>query len=442
MSLHNIPQALIDTTTSILFEKKDHLIKRLRNLTDEQKQEVIDFFRVKPNLENKIDWNRRDLTYDDFLKIMDPKGIKAWSQKRMIKSSGIRGLAEGKDYIALDAPEGIDAYIPLNYEASRSIACSSLGSGSTTWCTARERYHWNQYIEDDNVLIYILYPDTKEAIVYDKYARELVELRNADNDEIGETDIHGKILEKNMKDIIDARISYFDEEEIEDKARELAEEDYYLMLDEPETARPSSKYVLQRNENLLIDYYYYNIIQKSDYSFKDYIDDQIGLDGKVDDALIKGLKDITIAVPVYGWKDKDKYEIWIVDPNEEEVNERNEGLSFLLKTNFLDIDDMIYQGFLFRYKGFYTHFEMTFWDNPIYTKKIEELSSNYVLDLTPEQGEEDEYWIILLKDESIIEDWVEYVRENLLSYDQPEDFWYNYNEIYIEAAEIELRENG
>lgn len=234
--IQDLPQALIDTTTSILFEKKDHLIKRLRNLTDEQKQEVIDFFRKKPNLENRIDWNRRDLNYEDFLEVMDPKGLRAWSQKRMVKSSGIRGLTEGEDYIALDAPEGIDAYIPLNHEASRLIACSNLGSGSTTWCTAREgdASFWKQYIENDNVLIYILYPDTKEALVYDKDNSELVELRNADNDEIEETDIHRKILEKNIRTIDGANpqvdIVEPDEESVIERAEEMATEYYRHMV--------------------------------------------------------------------------------------------------------------------------------------------------------------------------------------------------------------------
>jgi hypothetical protein len=36
-------------------EKKDHLIRKLDNLTDEQKDEVIEFFKNKPNLESKID---------------------------------------------------------------------------------------------------------------------------------------------------------------------------------------------------------------------------------------------------------------------------------------------------------------------------------------------------------------------------------------------------
>ena len=53
-------------------EKKDHLIMRLAGLSDEEKQKVIEFFKAKSNLENKIDWNRKDLTFNDFNKLMKP----------------------------------------------------------------------------------------------------------------------------------------------------------------------------------------------------------------------------------------------------------------------------------------------------------------------------------------------------------------------------------
>ena len=211
--IHNISQSLVDTTTSILFEKKDHLIKRLRNLTDEQKQEVIDFFKKKPNLENRIDWNRRDLTYDDFKEVMDPERNMTKSQRRrLVKSSGIRGLKKGEDYIALDAPEGIDAYIPLNYEASKLIACKDVGSGVGAWCTAWQKspVHWNRYTNRNDVMVYILYPDTKEAIRYSRSSDSVVELRDERNEGIEETDIHRAILDQNMREIAGADVEIHD----------------------------------------------------------------------------------------------------------------------------------------------------------------------------------------------------------------------------------------
>ena len=210
--IHSLPVSLVEDVESLLLEKKDHLIKRLRNLTDEQKQEIIDFFKKKPNLENRIDWNRRDLTYDDFKEVMDPKGIKAWSQKRMVKSSGIRGLTEGEDYIALDAPEGIDAYIPLNHEASKLIACKDVGTGVGAWCTAWQKSseYWNKYTNRNDVMIYILYPDTKEAIRYNRSSDSVKEIRDEKNKSIEETDIHRSILDQNMREIMRVDIERHD----------------------------------------------------------------------------------------------------------------------------------------------------------------------------------------------------------------------------------------
>ena len=39
-----------------LYEKKDHLIRRNPNLTDEQNQEIIELLGKHPSYENKIDW--------------------------------------------------------------------------------------------------------------------------------------------------------------------------------------------------------------------------------------------------------------------------------------------------------------------------------------------------------------------------------------------------
>ena len=50
-----------------LYEKKDNLIRKNPNLTEEQKQEIIEVLNKYPNLENNVDWNKNKyLTYEDF----------------------------------------------------------------------------------------------------------------------------------------------------------------------------------------------------------------------------------------------------------------------------------------------------------------------------------------------------------------------------------------
>ena len=73
-----------------LYEKKDNLIRKNPNLTEEQKQEIIEVLTRHPSYENKIDWNRNNkLTYEDFLNVLRPL---------YINDLDPRGLVEGKDY--------------------------------------------------------------------------------------------------------------------------------------------------------------------------------------------------------------------------------------------------------------------------------------------------------------------------------------------------------
>jgi len=148
-----------------LVEKKDHLIKKIKNLTDDQKNELINFFNKNPHIENKIDWsNTNTLTYDDFKPLFDIR-----SKTKMIKSvkeKGISGLEEGKDYINFPISKGV-AYIPLNYEASKLIASKRIGSCEGKWCTAyqKSKRYWAKYVFQKKViLIYILLDDTKYAV--------------------------------------------------------------------------------------------------------------------------------------------------------------------------------------------------------------------------------------------------------------------------------------
>ena len=79
-----------------LYEKKDNLIKKNPNLTDGQKQEIIEILNKYPNLENNVDWNKNKyLTYEDFKELILDKAGKS---NRQAKKKGISGLTEGTDY--------------------------------------------------------------------------------------------------------------------------------------------------------------------------------------------------------------------------------------------------------------------------------------------------------------------------------------------------------
>ena len=118
-----------------LYEKKDNLIRKNPNLTEEQKQEIIAILIRHPSSENKIDWNRNNkLTYEDFLNVLRPL---------YINDLDFRGLIEGKDYdLLLDKPNE-KLYAIYTYEASKIIASNSvepkLWTKIPSWCGREEK---------------------------------------------------------------------------------------------------------------------------------------------------------------------------------------------------------------------------------------------------------------------------------------------------------------
>ena len=118
-----------------LYEKKDHLIRRNPNLTDEQKQEIIEVLTKHPSYENKIDWNKSNsLTYEDFLEVLRPL---------YINDLDPRGLIEGQDYDILYESKDEVLYFVHTYDASKILASNSvepeLWTKIPSWCGEEEK---------------------------------------------------------------------------------------------------------------------------------------------------------------------------------------------------------------------------------------------------------------------------------------------------------------
>ena len=167
-----------------LNENKDRFIQKNTILTDEQKQEVLDFFHSHANLESKVNngnWNYT-IPYEEFKKVMDSvdteeKRLKKQT-KELRKQTGLEGLVEGEDYSIFTDTSDYIAYRPLTHKAMRVIAsnmvepklwCESsimtwtpkevLPSGEpmkgdlypgAKWCVAMETdKHWKRYTKQD-----------------------------------------------------------------------------------------------------------------------------------------------------------------------------------------------------------------------------------------------------------------------------------------------------
>ena len=117
------------------YEKKDHLIMRNPNLTDGEKQEIIEILGKHPSYENKIDWNKnKSLTYEDFMSVLRPL---------YINDLDPRGLVEGKDYDILYESDKEVLYSIYSYDTSKILASNSVEPEIWTeipsWCGREEK---------------------------------------------------------------------------------------------------------------------------------------------------------------------------------------------------------------------------------------------------------------------------------------------------------------
>ena len=118
-----------------LYEKKDHLIMRNPNLTDGQKQEIIELLGKHPSYENKIDWTKnKSLTYENFMSVLRPL---------YINDLDPRGLIEGEDYDILYESDDEVLYSVYTYDASKILASNAVEPKMWTeipsWCGREEK---------------------------------------------------------------------------------------------------------------------------------------------------------------------------------------------------------------------------------------------------------------------------------------------------------------
>ena len=106
---------------------KTSKIQKHPMLTDEQKAELIDFFKTHTDQHNLIDWNMfNKMTYDEIHSV-----IEAWEDNRFLPKEGISNLVKGKDYEFLGEDSELKYYFIYTYKAS--VAFASNNTGLEVW---------------------------------------------------------------------------------------------------------------------------------------------------------------------------------------------------------------------------------------------------------------------------------------------------------------------
>lgn len=189
-----------------LLEDKTRFINNL-NLTDDQKTKLKTFFKNHPNYENKIDWNNKNLTFDDFSELLSLEGNTKSSKKKygLSGKAQIEDLVIDKDYKIIDQGEHYTIYYPLTFKASEVLAKPSTPPLNVTgrWCISGRNYspgtrdqHWIDYTNEGVDFFFVFLQRTKWAIA--RYPDNTYEVFNEEDEDITnsydicETDLNGQ----------------------------------------------------------------------------------------------------------------------------------------------------------------------------------------------------------------------------------------------------------
>lgn len=243
--------------TQYLIESKDRFIKKNKNLTKDQKKELIKFFKTNRQAENKIDWNKSsNMTYDDFLAIMmETKS----GRKTKIKHQKIKGLTEGKDYIhvRMKTKEYL-AYIPLTFDAAQKFNTKELGVCSGPWCIGHSgnAYHWNEeVIQEKQVPVYVVNTRSKWVVMIDKGNRKyniwsIENVPSKVHEGIPNFSIRKELLDPKQKKLYDEiREDYYDEEEETEIDVTDATNDYEKLIDDIDNAASKTESAKEEFDN-------------------------------------------------------------------------------------------------------------------------------------------------------------------------------------------------
>ena len=144
----------------LLQEKKDHLINKT-NMSLEEKQTLIDFFRKHPNYESKFDWQKKDIKFEDFESIMQSQAESKSNIKNLSRTSDLTAVwnaRKEKDFEILWYDK-TDIYVtPLSHECCvfmNSFDCYGTGA---QWCIGTEdkNIYWKDYVMKNNFSIILI----------------------------------------------------------------------------------------------------------------------------------------------------------------------------------------------------------------------------------------------------------------------------------------------
>lgn len=139
----------VDLITLFLESSKDRFINKL-NITDEEKQELKDFCDKYPQYASRIDWQRRDLTWEDIKPILKLPSQSKSAKKRQAKNDP-KLLFQRGSFIIYKETENWLYVLPQSWEDAKFMDSSACGGEGAKWCIGWKESptHWNGYTSGD-----------------------------------------------------------------------------------------------------------------------------------------------------------------------------------------------------------------------------------------------------------------------------------------------------
>jgi len=124
-------------------EDKERLIRRL-DLDPIQQDKLVRLFKQYPNLESKIDWNKKDLKWSDFQDVLSQAG----KSKSQAQKKGLEGLQKGRDYEIVKETDEYVIYYPMTHLASKTLAGRKVAPAiEGKWCiSTNDSGDWDNYV--------------------------------------------------------------------------------------------------------------------------------------------------------------------------------------------------------------------------------------------------------------------------------------------------------
>lgn len=139
----------VDLITLFLESSKDRFINKL-NITDEEKQELKDFCDKYPQYASRIDWQRRDLTWEDIKPILELPSQSKSAKKRQAKNDP-KLLFQRGSFIIYKETENWLYVLPQSWEDAKFMDSSACGGEGAKWCIGWKESptHWKGYTSGD-----------------------------------------------------------------------------------------------------------------------------------------------------------------------------------------------------------------------------------------------------------------------------------------------------